>query len=107
MATTAVVSQYEVTPGKSQDFMAALKQQGEWIKEKGGGDTRVWFALFSGPNSGRVMTVTEADSAAEVGVTTDAVMADWANGPMYQAISAGVATLIGRSIMSEMTDMLG
>ena len=107
MATTAVVSQYEVTPGKSQDFMAALKRQGEWIKGKGGGDTRVWITLFSGLNSGRVITVTEADSAAEVGATTDAVMADWANGPMYQAVSGGVATLISRSIMSEMTDMLG
>ena len=107
MATTAVVSQFEVTPGKSQDFMAALKQQAEWIKGKGGGDTRVWTTVFAGENSGRVISVTEADSAAEIGAITDAVMADWANGPMFQAVNAGVATLISRSIMSEMTDMLG
>ena len=107
MATTAVVSQYEVTPGKAQEFIAALRAQQEWVKGKGGGDMRVWTTVFAGENSGRVISVNEADSAAEIGATTDAIMADWANGPMFQAVNAGVVKIISRSLMVDMTDMLG
>ena len=106
MAVTAVVSQYDVTPGKAQEFIAALKDQQTWVKSKGGGDMRVWNTLFAGENSGRVITVGEADSAKDIGATTDAIMADWANGPMFKAAQAGVATLISRSIMVDMTDMI-
>ena len=106
MSTTAVVSQYDVTPGKAQEFIAALKAQQDWIKSKGGGDMRVWNSIFAGLNSGRVITVMEADSAQDLGATTDAVMADWMNSPMVAAVAAGVATLVSRSIMSDMTDMI-
>ena len=74
---------------------------------KGAGDMRVWNTLFSGENSGRVITVNEADSAADIGATTDAIMADWMNSPMIQAIGAGVATLVSRSIMVDMTEAIG
>jgi len=67
----------------------------------------VWVTLFAGETSGRVITVNEAESAAQVGTTTDAIMADWANSPMVQAVGGGVAVLISRSVMAEMTDMLG
>ena len=106
MAATAVVSIYEVTPGKTQEFIAALKAQQDWIKGKGGADMRVWNTLFAGVNSGRIITVNEADSAQDVGATTDAVMADWMNSPMVAALAAGVATLTSRSIMVDMTDMI-
>ena len=106
MATTAVVSIYEVTPGKTQEFIAALKAQQTWVKGKGAGDMRVWNTLFAGENSGRVITVNEADSAQDIGATTDAIMADWANGPMFKAAAAGIVTLISRSIMVDMTDMI-
>ena len=107
MAVTAVVSIFQVTPGKTQDFIVALRDQQEWVKTKGAGDMRVWNTLFSGENSGRVITVNEADSAADIGAITDAIMADWANSPMIQAMAGGVAVLISRSVMAEMTDMLG
>lgn len=107
MATTAVVSVYEITPGKARDFNAALRQQQEWVKGKRAGDIRVWNTLFAGENSGRVITVNEFDSAEEVGATTDAIMADRASSPMFQAIGGGVANLISRSIMVDMTDTLG
>ena len=67
---------------------------------------RVWNTLFAGVNSGRIITVNEADSAQDVGATTDAVMADWMNSPMVAALAAGVATLTSRSIMVDMTDMI-
>lgn len=107
MATTAVVSVYEITPGKARDFIAALRQQQEWVKGKRAGDIRVWNTLFAGENSGRVITVNEFDSAEEVGATTDAIMADRASSPMFQAIDGGVANRISRSIMVDMTDTLG
>ena len=106
MSATAVVSIFKVTPGKTQEFIAALKAQQDWIKSKGGGDMRVWNTLFAGENSGRVITVNEADSAQDVGATTDAVVADWMNAPMIAALAAGVATLVSRSIMVDMTDMI-
>ena len=106
MSATAVVSQYDVTPGKAQEFIAALKAQQDWIKSKGGADMRVWNSLFAGVNSGRIITVNEADSAQDVGATTDAVTADWMNAPMIAALAAGVATLTSRSIMVDMTDMI-
>ena len=107
MAVTAVVSIFQVTPGKTQDFIVALRNQQEWVKSKGAGDMRVWNTLFSGENSGRVITVNEADSAADIGATTDAIMADWMNSPMVHAIGAGVATLVSRSIMVDMTYAIG
>ena len=106
MSATAVVSIYKVTPGKAQEFIAALKAQQDWIKSKGGADMRVWNTLFAGENSGRIITVNEAESAQDVGATTDAVTADWMNSPMVAALAAGVATLVSRSIMVDMTDMI-
>ncbi len=106
MAASAVVSVYQVTPGRTQEFIAALRQQQVWVKTKGAGDTRVWNTLFAGENSGRVITVSEADSVAEIGATADAIMGDWVSSPMFQAIGAGIATVVSRSVLVDMTDVL-
>ena len=106
MATSAVVSIYEVTPGKAPQFIEALRAAQKWTREKGGGDMRVWNTLFAGENSGRIITVNEVESAARIGATTDAIMEDWANSPVFNAVAAGIVTLVSRSIMVDMTNIL-
>lgn len=106
MAKSAVVSIYEVTPGKAPQFIEALRAGQKWMKEKGAGEMRVWNTVFAGENSGRVITVSESESTAAIGAATDAVMDDWANSPLFNAIAAGVMTLVSRSVMVDMTSVL-
>ena len=106
MAISSVVAVYEVAPGKTQEFIGVLREANSWIKSKGGGDMRVYASIFGGENSGRIITVSQQDSMADVGSMADAIMDDWGNSPIIKAISAGTMTLVSRSVLVDMSNLL-
>ena len=103
MAAAAIVRTYQVKPGRQQEFQAALAEQRKFV-EATGATTRVWFSLFAGVASGRVITVAEYEDNAALGAGLDQMMAQMPM-PIQKALEGDnpAATSVGLSTLVELT----
>jgi len=71
----AQVFQFQINPGKNQEFNAQVAEAKK-IQERLGGRVRVWQATMAGPNSGFISYVIEHDNLAAFATFSDKLAAD-------------------------------
>lgn len=71
----ALVTQFQVNPGRNLDFMA-LVSEAKKIHERVGAKVRVWTATIAGPNTGNVSYVIEHADMSAYAAFSDKLQAD-------------------------------
>jgi hypothetical protein len=99
----ATVTQWRITQGRRQDFLAA-SQQAKKIHERLGGRVHLWGATLAGPNSALASYVIEHDDFQSYARFTEKLAAD-AEWQAFFATTVNhpdpVATLVSNSLATE------
>jgi hypothetical protein len=81
--------QFQVMPGKGEEFQAVLADGIGIAMKNGAPASRVWQVTVGGPTTGTVVVTTEYESMAAYGAFVDKVAAD----PDWQALTGRMSTL--------------